>query len=545
MSTPPERLVVVGHGMAAHRLCERVVELRDEGVAPPFGVVVIGGEPRPAYDRVHLTSYFEHRDAGKLELGSREWYAERGIDLVLGDPVAAIDRSARSVETRSGRVEPYDRLVLATGSSPFVPPIDGVDRPGVFVYRTIEDLEAILAASEGARSAAVLGGGLLGLEAAKAVHDLGLETHVIEFAPRLMARQLDDLGASILQAEVASLGVGVRCSTSTDRIEEAPGGGHRMRFADGGTLDVDLLVVSAGIRPNDAEARAAGLEVGTRGGIVVDDAMRTSDPRIQAIGECASHDGQVYGLIAPVYQMAETAAYNLAGRETYFTGADLSTELKLLGVDVATVGESLLSNGTTKPVIVHDALEGVYKKLIVDADRNVLRGAILVGDTSAYRTLRQYFDLEQPLPTPASSLILGSGDRAVAGEALPDAALVCSCNHVSKGDLRAAIVDEGLTHLGDLTACTRAGAGCGGCVPQVKEILRAELTRAGISIRKTICEHFPYSRKDLYAMVKVHGLRSYEAVLERHGTGTAARCAGPPWPRSWPPPGTRTPPITG
>ncbi len=518
-----ESLAVVGNGMASFKLCERLVE---EGVLASHRVTVIGEEVRPAYDRVHLTDYFAHRDPTKLALASAEWYREQGLALELGDPVVALDPAGRTLRTRSGRLLAYDQLVLATGSAPFVPPLPGFDLPNVFVYRTIEDLEAIVAAGAGARTAAVVGGGLLGLEAARAVRDLGLAAHVVEFAPRLMARQLDEVGAALLRREIEAMGVTVHVSKETTRIERN-GAGLRMCFACGNAVDVDLVVVSAGIRPRDELARAAGLEVGPRGGIVVDDEMRTSDPRIFAIGECAAHRGTVYGLVSPAYQMASTVAVGLAGRDARFTGADCSTRLKLMGVEVATIGASL-ANGATRYVSLLDEGAGIYRKLLIDPERQVLVGAILVGDASSYASLLHYYQSERALPPSPASLVSGgaAGDAPGAG-ALPDEALVCTCNHVTKGCIREAVHAGGVRTLDDLKSCTRAGTGCGGCVPQVKEILCDELQAAGVEVRKTVCEHFPLSRRDLFQIVKVKRLRSFDAVLEAAGEGDGCEVCKP------------------
>jgi nitrite reductase (NADH) large subunit len=323
-ATPPgdaKTLVVVGNGMVAHRLCERLVELDR---AARWNVVVFGEEPRPAYDRVHLSAAFAGTRADELQLADAVWYAERSITLHLGDRVVEIDRAARAVTSERGRAVVYDALVLATGSAPFVPPIPGTTLPGVFVYRTIDDVEAIRAWSARAGAAAVIGGGLLGLEAAKAVRDLGLVTHVIEAAPRLMPRQVDARGGDVLRRAVARLGVHVHLGAAPRALL---GGAavEGVAVADADPIRVDMVVISAGIRPRDELARDAGLVVGARGGIVVDPALRTSDPAIFAVGECALANGMVYGLVGPGYAMADALAAHLTGGDATFTGADCST----------------------------------------------------------------------------------------------------------------------------------------------------------------------------------------------------------------------------
>jgi NAD(P)H-dependent nitrite reductase large subunit len=379
-NTRPDRktVVVIGNGMVGHRFCERLAAYDRER---DYQVVSFCEEPRPAYDRVNLTKYFTHRDPAPLILARREWYQENEITLFVGDRATAIDRGRRVVRSERGREVPYDHVVLATGSAPFVPPIPGVDKKGVFVYRTIEDLERIIAYARRAKRAAVVGGGLLGLEAAKAVYDLALETHVVEFAPRLMPRQVDDAGSKALVGKIESLGVQIHLNTNTKAIL-GNGKVEGMEFADGGQLDVDMVVISAGIKPRDELARACGLEVGPRGGVVVDDALRTSDPDIFAIGEIALHRSMIYGLVAPGYEMADTLAANLTGADRAFTGADLSTKLKLMGVDVASFGENFADATETRSIAFEDPFQGVYKKLIFNRDGTRLLGGILVGDAS-------------------------------------------------------------------------------------------------------------------------------------------------------------------
>ena len=378
-SSAPKTVVVIGNGMVGHRFCEKLVELDRQG---QYRIVTFCEEPRAAYDRVGLTRFFTDRDPERLMLTNTEWYEQQGIALHVGDKATSIDRDARIVRSAKGREIPYDVVVLATGSAPFVPPIPGVDKKGVFVYRTIEDLEAIIAYAGNIEKAAVIGGGLLGLEAAKAAYDLGLDTHVIEFMPRLMPRQLDDAGSELLIKEIEALGVQVHVDTATKEIV-GNGKVDGMVFNSGVTLDVGMVIVSAGIRPRDELARACGIDVGERGGVVVDDHLQTSDPHVYAIGEVALHGGMVYGLVAPGYEMAETLAARLTGDRTRaFTGADLSTKLKLMGVDVASFGRYAADEATAKPLTYDDPFGGVYKKLLFSLDGKKLLGGILVGDAS-------------------------------------------------------------------------------------------------------------------------------------------------------------------
>ncbi len=329
-------VVVLGNGMVGHRFVEKLVECDK---SKQYKIVTFCEEPRAAYDRVGLTSFFAHRDAEKLMMARLDWYQEHGIELHLGDRANKIDRRRRLITSDKGAKLHYDIVVLATGSYPFVPPVEGIHKAGVFVYRTIEDLEKIIEYGQHAKSCAVIGGGLLGLEAAKAAYDLGLQTHVVEFAPRLMPRQVDDAGSRILASKIESLGVQIHLNKAT---KEVTGDGHveGMVFADGESLAVDMIIVSAGIRPRDELARESNIEVGPRGGVRVNDHLQSSDPNVYAIGEVALHDGMVYGLVAPGYEMAEIVAANLCGEERQFNGTDLSTKLKLMGVDVASFGEN-------------------------------------------------------------------------------------------------------------------------------------------------------------------------------------------------------------
>src|SRR6266403_2574268 len=330
------KLVVIGNGMVGQRLLEQL-----QASSPKLEITVLCEESRPAYDRVHLSSYFSGKSAQELSLVESDFFDRSGISLKLSERAVAIDRERRVVGTAGGLHLEYDRVVLATGSYPFVPPIAGSNRPGCFVYRTIDDLDAIRHASATAKKGVVIGGGLLGLEAAKALKDLGLETHVVEFAPRLMAVQIDDAGGGMLRGRIRDLGVGVHTEKQTTAIVDGSEHAHRRQFADGSDLETDLIVFSAGIRPRDELARAAGLKDGDRGGVVIDDACRTSDPDIFAIGECALLNGNIYGLVAPGYQMASIVASQLQGNsEVRFAGADMSTKLKLMGVDVASIGDA-------------------------------------------------------------------------------------------------------------------------------------------------------------------------------------------------------------
>ncbi|MFJ8046401.1 nitrite reductase large subunit NirB [Kitasatospora sp. NPDC096147] len=513
-------LVLVGHGMVGQRL---LAALAERGAFEhDWRAVVLAEEPRPAYDRVHLTARFTGSTADELTLAEPEFFTEHGIELHLGDPATALDTTRRTVTTASGRTVGYDALVLATGSYPFVPPVPGADAPGCFAYRTLEDVEAITSyAGAGARTGVVVGGGLLGLEAAGALRSLGLRTAVVEFAPRLMPLQLDEGGGAALRGAVEGMGIGVHTGVGAQRVELGPDGApEALRLSDGQLVDADLVVFSAGVRPRDRLAREAGLLCGDRGGVAVDRHCRTTDPAVYAVGECAQTcDGKVYGLVAPGYQMAEVVADQLhGGGGTVFEGADTDTKLKLLGADVASFGDPFAAGGRAVEVQFSDSGSGVYKKLVLGPDGRLL-GGILVGDAAAYGLLRPHTGTE--LPAAPESFLLPAGEGAPPGaELLPDTAVVCSCHNVTKGAVRAAVA-EGVTDLAELKACTKAGTGCGGCTGTLQSLLDG----FGVERRPGLCEHFALSRSELYRAVAERGFTSFAEVIAAHGNGAEDGCA--------------------
>ncbi len=575
-----ERLVVVGNGMVGHRFLELLAARASHPGPASFEVTVVGEEPRLAYDRVGLSTFFDGRSPEEMTLPTAGQYEAAGFAVRLNARATGLDRRRRVVvvEGKSGAEEiAYDRLVLATGSSAFVPPIPGRGAAGCFVYRTIEDLEAIrdwsaarpgsgarpepdaaarspsredvgsLPGSPRKKVGAVIGGGLLGLEAAYALSKLGMKVHVIEFAPRLMALQLDETGGAVLRRRIEDLGVEVHTATSTKEILAGDDGRVRaLRFANGDELDVELLVFSAGIRPRDELARAAGLAIGERGGIVIDQSCRTDDAAIYAIGECASYEGRCYGLVAPGYQMARAAVSALcAANEAHdgesadavdagdavFTGFDMSTKLKLMGVDVASFGDAFGSHAGAHVVSLLDTSAALYKKLVLSPDRQHLLGGMLVGDASAYGELLQLAQNRIVLPPEPETLILpaGKGERpaGLGVTALPDAAQICSCNNVSKGEICSAIRDQKLTAVGAVKSCTKAGTTCGSCVPLVTDLLKAELKKAGVSVSDHLCEHFPHNRQQLYHLVRFHQHKTFDALLAQHGRGRGCEICKP------------------
>jgi len=517
------KIIVVGHGMVGHKFLEELHQL----ALGPTEVTVLCEEPRAAYDRVHLSEFFAGKTADDLSLVEPGFFDQSGFALRLKTRAAAIDRRKKTVTTADGEVLAYDKLVLATGSFPFVPPVRGNDRADCFVYRTIEDLEAMTECGARSKTGVVVGGGLLGLECAKALRDLGLETHVVEFAPRLMAVQVDEDGGRILRSRIEEMGVRVHTSRNTKEITDGARARHRMVFDDGSHLETDMIVFSAGIRPRDELARQNALAVGARGGIAVDDHCRTSDPDIFAIGECAAWKDQVFGLVAPGYEMARTVARQIAGQringtEATFGGADMSTKLKLMGVDVASIGDAQGRSTGSRSFRYMDEVKQIYKKIVTSPDGKQLIGAVLVGNADEYGTLLQMALNGIALPADPEFLILPSSDgKAKPGlgvDALPDSAQICSCNNVSKGQICAAVAD-GATSIGDMKACTKAGATCGGCVPLVTQVMKAEMARLGMAVNNHLCEHFPYSRQELFHLIKVGEIKSFAELLEKHGKG--------------------------
>lgn len=517
MSTK-QTLVVIGNGMVGQYFLTSLV---NSELTKQYQIVTFCEEPRPAYDRVHLSEFFTGKSAEDLSLVTEGFFERHGIMLHLADKVVSIDRQHKQITSAKGRVIAYDKLVIATGSYPFVPPVKGHDRPQCLVYRTIEDLEAIHDAAEKSKIGTVIGGGLLGLEAAKALKDLGLETHVVEFAPRLMAVQLDEGGGAMLKRKIEALGVTAHLNKNTTLIEDGQQCFHRMQFADGETLETDIVLFSAGIRPRDEIAGDCQLALGPRGGIMIDNQCRTSDADIYAIGECALWNGQIFGLVAPGYAMARAVVADLQNQTGSFTGADMSTKLKLMGVDVASIGDAQAkSQGALVYTYQNDGNE-IYKRLVVSADKTQLLGAVLVGDASSYDQLLQYSLNGIALPENPETLILPalSGQTTAIGvEALPANAQICSCYDVSKAQICDAI-EGGCCSVSDLKKHTKAATGCGGCGSLLKSVLDSELSKRGVAVSNDICEHFSLSRQEIYHLVMVEQIKTFDELLANHGQG--------------------------
>ena len=523
------KIVIIGNGMVSYKFCEKLVaKAKDIN----FEVTVFGEEIRPAYDRVHLSEYFSGKSADDLLMAPTSWYAENHISLHIGDPIQSIDRNNKTVHSFKGITTQYDVLILATGSAAFVPPIPGIEKNGVFLYRTIEDLEMMAAYAKKAKTGAVIGGGLLGLEAAKAMIDLGItDTHVIEFAPRLMPRQIDEAGSNILKTKLQSLGLKIYTSKNTAEIL---GDDHitGMQFSDDSKIEVDMLVISAGIKPRDELAKLCGLETGLRGGIIVNEKLQTNDPAIFAIGECALFEGMIYGLVAPGYEMADVVATNLTNGNKCFSPYDMSTKLKLIGVDVASFGDPFVTAENGRTVVFEDTMKGIYKRINISTDGKQLLGGILIGDADQYNMLLQTCKNKVVLPPNPEDVIMGSrggGAEAGAGvQGLPDDAMICSCESVSKGDICTAVAESGCETMDAIKKCTKAGTGCGGCVPMVKDLMMYTMKAQGKYVRNVWCEHFNYSRQEVFDLVKLHQLKSFDEVLDKLGSGDGCELCKPP-----------------
>ncbi|KAI8608935.1 hypothetical protein BC830DRAFT_1173987 [Chytriomyces sp. MP71] len=551
----PTHIVVVGLGMVGLRFCELVREREDADErldsSSRAKITVFGEESHLAYNRVGLTQFFNHYSVDRLLLQKEDWYKENNITVHCSDPVVSIDKAAKTIVSRAGITVSYDYLVIATGSAAFVPPIPGVkDLDGVFVYRTVDDCQAITNYAHGKKNAAVIGGGLLGLEAAKVCVDLGLNTFVVDRNARVLNRQLDDEGSVFLRKELLKLGV--KCYTNSNsalksRVEGSgtasslaspPGtptgrGGSRAVLGEISLTDsvsgntsshnVDVLIVAAGIAPRDDICQSAGLPCHPRGGVLVNDLMQTGDPRIFAIGEVARHNDMVYGLVAPGYDMASIAVnVILNGTSKKFTGADMSTKLKLMGVHVASFGNYFAEESRATALTFRDPFAGIYKRLLFSHDGKKLIGGILVGDTADYSKLLALTKSHRPLQDEPATYLVGktaSHDGATDNSDLPDEAQVCSCNNITKGDIKATIKTKKCESLGALRACSKAGTGCGGCIPLVTDIFNAEMKAMGVKVKNDLCEHFEYSRRDLYEIVRVLKIRTFTDLLRSHGKG--------------------------
>ncbi|MEU6710086.1 FAD-dependent oxidoreductase [Nonomuraea sp. NPDC046802] len=463
------RLVVVGNGMAGSRLVSEVRE-RD----PDIRITVFGAERRHPYNRVLLSNVLAGSSRPEqVRLLDASWYAAHDVEAAFGSAVAHIDRETRHVVTEDGRRTPYDLLVLATGSDAVVPPIPGVER--AIPFRTLDDCERIIEAAERAGNAVVVGGGLLGIEAARGLAGRGLPVTLLHLAGHLMERQLDVEAGEVLGETLAGLGVEIRTGLSAASVDE-----DGVRVTGGELIEADLVVLACGVRPVTGLAADAGLEV--RRGIVVDDELRTDDPAIFAIGECAEHDGTVYGLVAPAWEQAGVAADVITGGKALYRGSRLVTRLKAKSVELAAMGETQLSEEHAEVVRFSHRARGTYRKLVIRDGRLV--GAIVLGESDAVGTLTQLFDRGGPVPGDRAGLLfpgLSSAPVADSPVLMPDAAKVCQCNNVTKGQIRACW-EAGARDVAGVAAATRATTGCGTCKDAVEGIVGWLCEQEGVSV---------------------------------------------------------------
>ena len=475
---PKQRLVVIGNGMAGCRAIEEILKRDPER----YAITVFGAEPRVNYDRIQLSPVLAgEKRFEDIILNDLAWYAEREITLHAGRRVLRIDRQARTVEAEGGLVAPYDRLILATGSDPVRLPLPGADLAGVVTFRDLDDVEAMTEAADRGGAAVVIGGGLLGLEAAYGLARRGMKATVVHLMDVLMERQLDSAAGFLLEQALAERGVAVALGAQSEAIVGRDGRVAGLQLKDGRVLPCDLLVMAVGIRPNAGLARQAGLEVAR--GVVVDDQLRTSDPDVFAIGECLEHRGAVYGLVAPIWEMCRVLGDVLTGREAAYQGSVLSTRLKVSGVDVFSAGRFAGGAGC-EDIVFRDASRGVYKRVVIEDGK--LAGAVLFGDAADGAW---YFDLLRAGTAIADireTLVFGQAiteglrglDPSAAVAAMADEAEVCGCNGVCKGAITGAIQSQGLTSLEAVRATTKASASCGACTPLVEKLLKLSLGEA-------------------------------------------------------------------
>ena len=519
MNMIKQNLVVIGNGMAGMRAVE---ELLKHEAGTRYNITVFGAEPHVNYNRIMLSSVLAgDKTVGEIVINSREWYDENGIHLFTGDAVTAIDREARIVTTASGHAMPYDKLLIATGSRPLAPPIPGLNLPGVCAFRDIADVDKMLEAARTHKRAVVIGGGLLGLEAAWGLKQRGMSVALVHLMPTLMERQLDVAAGQLLQRDLDRRGIAFFTDGQTEEItgtERAEG----VQLADGRYIPADLVVLAIGIRPNIDLAQAAGLEVNR--GIVVTDDMRTSDPDIFAVGECVEHRGQVFGLVAPIWDQAKVCGARLSGDETLeFAAQALSTSLKITGVDVFSAGALMAADEADDEITLRDDAKGLYKKIVLRDGKLV--GAVLYGEVADGQWYLQLMRDQQDVSALRERLVFGrafaeAGSGKAAGPdfaAMPDDTQICGCNGVAKGSITCAIRDKGLTSLSEVRAHTKASASCGQCTGLVEGLLAFTAGADAKPAKKTICDCTDASHDEVRQAIIARGFRTMDAIRAAFG----------------------------
>jgi nitrite reductase (NADH) large subunit len=535
-----QRLVVVGNGMAALACLEEIYR-RGGPPQADFEVTVFGAEREVNYNRILLSDVLSGKKTGEeIVLNPLAWYAERGIRLHLGEPVAHLDVENRTVRSAGGIEAAYDRLLLAMGSVPFIPPIKGVEKPGVFTYRSLEDVRVIRDRASRSQHALVIGGGLLGLEAARALAELGLEVTVAHLMDRLLEMQLDGPAAAILRRQIEELGIRVLLGHCADEIlparppsgpGQATGGGNGtiegVHFTNGTAREADLVLISTGIRPNVAVAQKGGLEV--RRGVVVNDYLETSVPGIYAVGECVEHRGKTYGLVAPIYEQAKAAAAALCGdRSQPYTGSVTAAKLKVAGVDVVSMGNFLADGAACEEIVYSDPAAGLYQKVVLQGGRVV--GGIFLGETAPSSRIFQILQSGEDVTLQRKVLLRGDGGAPTTSVmALPDEAVICGCMGVSKGSIMAAIQEHGCTSREAVAAETRACTSCKSCGPLLDQILQQVLGGEYVKTAQqpVFCGCIPLDQTALRTEIKVRGLRSATETLRTLGNGDGCAVCKP------------------
>ena len=524
MNTVRERLVVIGNGMAGCRAVEEVLA-RDPH---RYAVTIFGAEPRVNYNRIMLSPVLAgEKTFDEIVINSAQWYAENGIELVAGDPIDRIDVATRTVVSHSGRAEPYDKLLIATGSEPFVIPVPGRDLPGVVTFRDLDDVDKMLAAAEQGGSAVVIGGGLLGLEAAHGLSLRGMRVTVVHLMPTLMERQLDEAAGWLLKSELERRGQAIFTEADTEAILEKDGHVAGVRLKDGREIPADLVVMAVGIRPNTALARGAGLEC--ERGVLVDDHMVTSDRAIMAVGECVQHRGQCYGLVAPLWEMCRALADHLTGAPTGYTGSVTSTKLKVSGIDVFSAGD-FIAGEEHEDIVMRDAARGVYKRLVLKDNR--LIGAVLYGDTADGSW---YFDLlkkGEDVSDVRDALIFGQAyasggapaDPSAAVAALSDEAEICGCNGVSKGKI-VETIRAGANSLAAVRSQCKASASCGSCTGLVEGLLALTLGDGVQASAETLCGCTSFTHEDVRRLIRERRLKAIPQLMQELHWATPDGCA--------------------
>jgi nitrite reductase (NADH) large subunit len=514
-----QKLVLIGNGMAGVRCVEEILALAPDR----FEITIFGSEPHPNYNRIMLSKVLQgSTTVNDITINDWQWYEDKGITLYAGDPVISLDTAKRRVVSEKGRTVDYDQLILATGSLPFMLPLPGADKPGVTAFRDIKDCNTMVETSKKYKKAVVIGGGLLGLEAARGLLNLGMDVHVVHIYHHLMERQLSPTSAGMLRRELEKQGMKFLLAKQTEKIF----GKKRVEgllFKDGSKVEADLIVIAVGVRPNIKLAADSGIE--TNRAIMVDDYMETNVPGVYAVGECAEHRNMVYGLVAPLYEQGKVLAKKICGMETEgYQGSILYSQLKVSGVEVFSAGEIRDSEITTSLKVI-DGIKNTYKKIAVRDNKIV--GAVLFGDSSEGNKLLGYIKQQADVSVLEEASAVGGGADEAYAASLALTATVCSCNGVTKGGILDAIRDNGCASVEDIRACTRASSTCGGCKPLVSAMLQLALQSqdAPAAPKETVCGCTSHSHDELRAAVRSASFETAHDAMHALGWSKADGCA--------------------